>query len=1262
MNSSTLRIFISHTSEMSERPTRDQSFVSTTRNIIAGLNNYSFDEQDSTFFAESRSDLEMCRRRIAECDVFLALIGYRYGSLIADESISPQPSFVEWECNEAFGLAKPRLVFVWNTSQVSSEDVEHKYFDRQREFRKQLGTLAQGRFEAIDDFSRVIEESLRHFGKEATTRAESQAPATAAPTVDHKPLRIRRADLPPVPHRAFSPPDQQEHPNGVALLKSSLTHHTQRPIAIVSAEDASSDYPDYDEAILEISAYLEESGSISSSQLDELRSQSADLDHQALRLRDHVGEGLFKEAASRVFRTRRDSHGRSWTELQEAVTRLPFTGILTFGLHPGLSEARRMVLPEGASADFLTSKDADAIRRWRSGRIWAEMRLPVLYFHGVSFRPDTISLLRQEQEHLYRDSAFTGRLMTDLLSRERLVFLGFSGREAIQTYERLAPLAKGLDPVLRHQIFLPNPSDTRDAERIRRQFSADLQTRVTFTDEEVPGLGVLQELLEATDVAVDVTLFNVRGNELGSVYVRPAVRHDHGSLGWDFHHETTEDKYFTGRDVEKTLLSRHFADPAIRLVAVTGIGGTGKTALVTNWVRHNLTPSNSAFLFWSFYVDNDTNAFLEKVAQFLGVARQSLTRRRTFEDLPRLPTLIVLDGLEMLQAMDRTGDGFGSLLDENLRSFMHVVVTSDSSVRLVLTSRFPFPDVRPYIGRAAAAMELTRLTHTDGIALLRHLDCPGSENELAQTVENLQGHPLSLRVLASVVAAAPEIGAGSASTKLGQISRQIALDDTGTRLEAKLRRLCEFYLRSLDSDTVTVFKVLSFMYRPVDADDVAQMARAIDSSAKLSGRRAVRRVQSALDHLAERGLVAAERQSGVLMYSAHPALRDTVRAIVVEGESGLSQNAASVLADVPQSAVRVGSRSGIEQLCRTLMLFAETGDAAEAMAMFVRRLDNGEPFKHLPSYQLGLEVAEVLLAGLESQDPRRRDLNALGGLLALKSGHTAKAAGYLRTFRTAKLRDRAYSDGDFGAWYFAEYLTTTGQFEQALALCDSALSTFSAGDDWSLFWSLLREDAASSIGAVTSADRMYSIYEKLGGRYGNPRPDILRTHCWPVDAALRSARRDFMDFEPSALDSLIALADGELGYCATKGWTDGANRWSAALARLSFLRSADESWIYRLTDSIGILRASQQTHDLCGALVWRAAAWLTAGALDDASADVNEALSIAGPRAWAPLECDSYFIRTQIRRSLNSPNDEVAADRSRAAQISGESRYVSLFR
>src|SRR5580692_8460460 len=141
-------------------------------------------------------------------------------------------------------------------------------------------------------------------------------------------------------------------------------------------------------------------------------------------VRRGLGPGVFREVLRRVLRVRTDPEsGRSWTPVQELVCRCEFKAVVTTNYDPGIVDARMRVRPTASATGFMTWEDELGLDRWRTGDVFGEAELPVLFAHGQHNRPDSIVLATTE----YR-RAYAGKLPAVLarLLDGHLVWIGFS--------------------------------------------------------------------------------------------------------------------------------------------------------------------------------------------------------------------------------------------------------------------------------------------------------------------------------------------------------------------------------------------------------------------------------------------------------------------------------------------------------------------------------------------------------------------------------------------------------------------------------------------------------------------------------------------------------------------------------------------------------------------------------------------------------------------------------------------------------------------
>jgi hypothetical protein len=168
-------VFVSHTSELRSFPAGGKSYVGEAERAIAAAGHVIVDMAD--FPAADQPAAELCAQRVRGCDVYVGVLGTRYGSPVADK---PEVSYTELEFDAATAAGLPRLVFLLDTAAADvgiplGELIDHAFGARQEAFRRrvQASGLVTQSFASPDQLGRLVERSLREL---AAARQDAGAP------------------------------------------------------------------------------------------------------------------------------------------------------------------------------------------------------------------------------------------------------------------------------------------------------------------------------------------------------------------------------------------------------------------------------------------------------------------------------------------------------------------------------------------------------------------------------------------------------------------------------------------------------------------------------------------------------------------------------------------------------------------------------------------------------------------------------------------------------------------------------------------------------------------------------------------------------------------------------------------------------------------------------------------------------------------------------------------------------------------------------
>ena len=224
------------------------------------------------------------------------------------------------------------------------------------------------------------------------------------------------------------------------------------------------------------------------------------------------------------------------------------------------------------------------------------------------------------------------------------------------------------------------------------------------------------------------------------------------------HKQTPPEPNFVGQVDKIKTVTDWYNDPKVRIGALIGWGGVGKSALVRKWYdsleKNDIHPDG---IFWcGFYRNAYLEQFLNALLRYVSQGRiEPESIKSTWEKTDRIKEylhqgnyLIVLDGLEQMQKSE-SGDEFGRMIHRECTELLHYFAdTPEAGGLCLITTRYPVKDLDAWRERSYREQPVTDLSIPDALKMLRGRGVKGSDEAIIDVIKRYKGHALSLTSLA----------------------------------------------------------------------------------------------------------------------------------------------------------------------------------------------------------------------------------------------------------------------------------------------------------------------------------------------------------------------------------------------------------------------------------------------------------------------------------------------------------------------------------
>jgi len=442
--------------------------------------------------------------------------------------------------------------------------------------------------------------------------------------------------------------------------------------------------------------------------------------------------------------------------------------------------------------------------------------------------------------------------------------------------------------------------------------------------------------------------------------------------------EAIDVSVFYGRNTELATLKQWIIQEHCRMVAILGIGGTGKTALSVKLAEQ--IQGEFEYIVWrSLHNAPAINSLLDNLIHFLSQGQEN----NLYEDvnskvslllsyLQKHRCLIVIDNVEtILSGADTSGalskcqagyyrEGY----EEYGELFKRVGEIRHSSC-LVITSREKPKEVASLEGKTfpVRTLHLSGLTTIDGQAILRAKgNFIGSLSEWQTLIQSYAGNPLSLKIIATTIS---DLFAGDIAKFLAEGT--VVFGDIQDLLNQQFNRLSVLekeimYWLAISREGVAIAELKADILSPLTSAQLLEILESLERRSLIEKGAAVFTLQPVLmeyvtDRLITQVCQEIETQK-ISIYKSHALIKAQVKDYIQDIQIQL------ILKPIINQLVRVfGNSAALDrQLMQILSLLQgklaiETGYAAGNTLNLLHQLQldlSDRDFSHLTVWQAEL--------------------------------------------------------------------------------------------------------------------------------------------------------------------------------------------------------------------------------------------------------------------------------------------------------------------
>lgn len=617
---------------------------------------------------------------------------------------------------------------------------------------------------------------------------------------------------------------------------------------------------------------------------------------------------------------------------------------------------------------------------------------------------------------------------------------------------------------------------------------------------------------------------------------------------------------------------------------------------------------------------------------------------------------------------DESDPHYGWINDGPLNEFV-ARAGADGPSLLVLTSRFPFPEVTREHPEAARACELPLLTDDEGADLLAHCGLEGGREKLRGYSHQFGGHPLALRLFAGACLAQPFDEPETVSRHLLAAGAEAGEEDAHRR---QFRKLLLWLQKKLPAEKRRLLQLVALFREPVPTATLAALATGLDAMQADFADCDAAHLRFLLDALVRDHLLQREEapSSDTARWAAHPIVREVFRGEALASGDSVAGQFAEIVAG---KGIRATPKSvgDLQPILEAIDVLVDALDFEAAHELFSGRLQHGHVFLSIPAPNDGLMCA---LRFIEPEERRLKLDRSLGSDIV--QYYLAVVADFRQLLGQMKGVEQFHADAiefwrgnnvlafGFHSLMLASAQILSGSLERAHKSASQASICFEPDfgchflpegmrdlkgilNQWKRpsnaehLAFAYRAYAALLMGRLCEACKDFTWADKIAPRRDDDSdPELYLSRC------LMWCRGKRLLVQGGGLRLLVEACRA---VCQSHGLNAEMARFDLLLGEQDFVDGFLDRATSRVRGALMVFREAHQNQDLPDALLAQAR-------LRGSIEDCEEALRLAARSGFALKQCDALNLRARLRREAGQPT-AAAKDARDALEISERCGY-----